>query len=306
MTPANVTQLTIGEALAAFVEQLNADGRSEHTIAQFKRHIRLLDRAIGVSASSIAPHHLAAFLNSSAAKTTPDGREKRATSMNSLRSSLRMFFAFIHASGFIASNPARLIKRARCGRRPPRSISDADVQAICTLVRASVRAHARRDAALLTVLLDTGLRISSALSLDIEDVDFDRHEARIEDLKNDRRETIHLTAGALNAIRTCAGGRTQGAIFLTNQGERMSVRHARRVIATVGKMSGLGSPIAPHNLRHTFATRLLQQTGDLGLVQAALLHQSAASTMVYLTPHASRVRNAINATSIARHLSCVT
>ena len=305
MTPAiDISRVSIGEALAAFVEQLHADGRASHTIAQYERHVRLLDRAIRAPVSSITPQHLAAFLNSDLAKKTPDGREKRATSMNALRTSLRMFFGFLYASGFIATNPARLIKRARCGRRPPRSISDEDVQAICTLVRASVSAHARRDAALLTLLLDTGLRISSALSLDIEHVDFERHEARIEDLKNDRRETIHLTSGALNAIRTCAGARTRGPVFLTNQGERMSVRHARRVIATMGKMSGLASPIAPHMLRHTFATRLLQQTGDLGLVQAALLHQSAASTMVYLTPHAARVRNAMDAMSVANLTVC--
>ena len=305
MSPANVvSQMTIGEALAAFVEQLHADGRATHTVAQYDRHIRLLAGAVEGSVSSITPQYLAAFLNSDTAKKTPDGRDKRATSMNALRTSLRMFFGFLYASGFIASNPARLIKRARCGRRPPRSISDEDVHAICTLVRASVRAHARRDAALLTVLLDTGLRISSALSLDIEHVDFDQHEARIEDLKNDRRETIHLTSGALNAIRTCAGGRTRGPVFITSQGDRISVRHARRVIFTLGRQSGLSTPIAPHMLRHTFATRLLQQTGDLGLVQAALLHQSAASTMVYLTPHASRVRNAIDAMSVANLTVC--
>ena len=297
--PIDTPSVSIGETLVAFVEQLHADGRSQHTIGQYARHLGVLACAIRAPVSSITPQHLAAFLNSDIAKKTPDGRDKRATSMNALRTSLRMFFGFLYASGFIASNPARLIKRARCGRRPPRSISDEDVQAICTLVRASVRAHARRDAALLTLLLDTGLRISSALSLDIEDVDFDHHEARIEDLKNDRRETLHLTSGALNAIRTCAGGRNRGPIFATSQGDRMSVRHARRVIATMGKMSGMATPIAPHMLRHTFATRLLQQTGDLGLVQAALLHQNPASTMIYLTPHAQQVRRAIDAISVA-------
>lgn len=290
---------SIGDVLPAFVEQLMADGRSAHTIAQYERHIRALGRVVVGDVLQITPRDLAGYLTSEGVRRTPDGREKRATTMNALRSSLRMFFGYLHGSGVIPSNPARLIRRARCGRRPPRSIADEDVQAMCRVVGAAGGRHARRDGALLTVLLDTGLRISSALGLDIEHVDFARREARIEDLKNDRREVIHLTAGALNAIRVACGGRDRGPVFVTTGGERMSVRHARRIIAALGRMSGLASPIAPHRLRHTFATRLLRHTGDLGLVQAALLHQSAASTMVYLTPQSRRLRDALDATSVA-------
>ena len=109
-----VTSMLLTKALDAFLLQLRADGRSPHTIGQYRRHVGLLDSWLARARrrrtlASITHQTLARFLVSDAARKRPDGREKKATSTNALRTSLRAFFAYAHAAGLVRENPARLL-----------------------------------------------------------------------------------------------------------------------------------------------------------------------------------------------------
>ena len=121
----------IEDALDRFLTQFDADGRSPHTRGQYQRHIRLLARWLASDGRSgeVEPldyERLAVFLTTPEARTRPDGCPKKATSTNSLRTSLRCFFLHLHRAGYIRSDPARLIRRARCGTPPPRALSDKE------------------------------------------------------------------------------------------------------------------------------------------------------------------------------------
>ena len=114
----------IEDALARFLVQLEADGRSPHTIGQYGRHIRLFARwaaGVGHSGDVGALDHqaIARFLTAPQAKGRPDGGEKEAGSMNALRSSLKGFFGYLHRAGHIPDDPGRMIRRAICGRARP-------------------------------------------------------------------------------------------------------------------------------------------------------------------------------------------
>ena len=95
--------MLIADALVRFVTQLQADGRSAHTIGQYRRHVRLLVAWAGAndvaSVDDLTPDHLARFLNTPEARLKSDGNAKKAISVNALRTSIRLFCGFLHEPG---------------------------------------------------------------------------------------------------------------------------------------------------------------------------------------------------------------
>ena len=107
--------MQIEDALAMFTLQLGADGRSVHTRLQYERHVRAFVRWHGGAIESVTHEVLARFPVSPQVRLRPDGRPKKASAANAIRSCLRGFFAYLAASGILERDPSRLIRRARCG-----------------------------------------------------------------------------------------------------------------------------------------------------------------------------------------------
>src|SRR5215471_15661776 len=141
--------MELAEALSKYVVQLQADGRSPHTIGQYRRHLGLLGtwlkgRGHACAVEEIDHETLAQFLASPVARERPDGKTKRATSTNALRTSLRTFFKYCHDGGFTRTNPARLIRRALCGSSPPRALSDDEAGRLLLTLATGVGPGAKR------------------------------------------------------------------------------------------------------------------------------------------------------------------
>jgi integrase/recombinase XerC len=136
--------------------------------------------------------------------------------------------------------------------------------------------EAERDRMLVELLLGTGIRIGSALALDIDDVDLRHRELVLRCAKNDRPTCAVLPANMVEPLRRFIGERTEGPVFLAGD-RRVSTRHAQRRLARWFVAAGIVGKSA-HSLRHSFASNLLARTGDLRLVQAALNHASMVST----------------------------
>jgi site-specific recombinase XerD len=279
--------MQLQDAIDQYLLQLEADGRSIHTRQQARRHLRLFAAHAPADLPATLPSHVATFFTADAARIRPDGAAKRATSVNALRSSVRAFFNFAHAAGWTSSNPARLLRRARTGSPPPRALSDADRERLLSTLAADDGPLARRDEMLVRLLLGTGLRIGSAVGLDVGDVDLARGELAVRCTKGDRPETVYLSSNLVVWLRQFIGDRRDGPLFMTASGERLTTRQAAR------RFAATGAPGSLHGLRHDFATRLLAKSGDLALVQAALRHRAIASTTVYARVATSAVRAAI-------------
>ena len=164
------------EALELYLDQLRADGRSPHTIAQYRRHILLLaDWLRDAPIESLDPTSLAVFLGTPHARLRPDGREKKPTALNALRSSLRTFFRFTHAAGYTPSNPARLLRRALCTSPEPRGLSRDEENRL----EVALETAPDRDRALFRLMLRAGIRLGSVLAIEVEDVDLDDCSIRL-------------------------------------------------------------------------------------------------------------------------------
>jgi site-specific recombinase XerD len=162
--------MRIPDALARFLVQLQADGRSPHTVAQYERHVRrfgawLEAEGLPDDAAGIDPEHIARFLASAEALRRPDGRSKRTGSLNALRSSLRGFCAFLETSGLVERSPAGVLRMARVGATPPKGLRPDEVAALLAVLAADETVAGRRDHALFSFLLGTGARLGSALAL---------------------------------------------------------------------------------------------------------------------------------------------
>jgi site-specific recombinase XerC len=290
--------MELGEALSRYLTQLRADGRSPHTQGQYRRHLSLLgtwllQRGQDATVEAIDHETLALFLASDTARTRPDGKTKKPTSANALRTSLRTFFRHAHEAGYCRSNPARLVRRALCGTPPPRALSDDEAGRLLLALAAGVGLEAKRDHALFALMLGSGIRLGSALALETRDVDLERGELALRKTKGDCPVSVPLSRAVREHLRGYLKGRAEGPIFTGRNGRAMCARHAQRRLGIWCLRAGLGRAISPHALRHSFAIRIYRQTRDLLLVQAAMRHRSIASTCVYARTDDGAVRAAV-------------
>ena len=291
--------MRIEDALDNYLRQLEADGRSLHTIGQARRHVALLARwarTVGLSGEieDLGHEDVARFLAAPEARTRPDGRGKKATSANALRSTVRTFFRYCHEGGYLRANPARLVRLARCAPPPPKGLSESEQARLLEVFAGARTAEERRDRVLFILLLTSGIRVGSAVQLDVEDIDLERAELRLRHAKGDRDEVVVLPRRAVELLRAHLEGMKTGPLFRGRHGERIGARHVRRRLDRWCRKAGIRT-VAPHGLRHSFAMRLLRGTSNLVIVKGALHHRSIASTAAYLHADHDELRRALEA-----------
>jgi integrase/recombinase XerC len=290
----------INDALREFETQLQADGRRPLTIEQYGRHIHLLarwlaERDASAQVEDIDHRLLAAFLSSKPATHGLDGREKSPMSINVLRSSLRVFFRYLHDAGLTEVNAARLIRRARCRPAPHQALSAADQRGLLLTMRAATEPAARRDHVIFNLMLGTGMRLGSALELEARDVDLERGEILLRQVKGQQPYLAIVPTGLRPELARLVRERPAGPLFPGRDGRPLSGRQVQRRLEEWMRRSGLTRQASPHTLRHTFATGLYLKTGDLPLVQRALGQRSIASASIYAHCDAERLRDAVGA-----------
>jgi site-specific recombinase XerD len=200
-----------------------------------------------------------------------------------------MFLRYCHDVGWTRENAARFLRPALCGRPLPRALAEDETKRLLTAI------DHPRDHALFHLLVGTGIRIGSALALDVPDVDLPRRELILRRAKGDRTERVYLPGPVREELARHVASRTTGPVFLTRAGARLRPRQAHRRLSRWLKLAGITSPASPHALRHTFATHLLRKTGDILLVQKALRHRNIESTLRYAALDDRRVREALEA-----------
>jgi len=292
--------MNLNDALSKYLTQIRADGRSDHTAGQYRRHITLLamwleGRHHSGEVEAIDHETLAAFLASPAARERPDHKTKKATSANALRTSLRTFFRYAHEAGYTRSNPARLIRRALCAPPPPRAMSDDEAGRLLLTLSRGTGPEAKRDHALFALMLGSGIRLGSALGLEVGDVDLERGELALRKTKGDCPVSVPLARSVRDHLRGYIDGRGVGPLFPGRNEQAMCARHVQRRLELWCRRAGIERHVKPHDLRHSFAISLYRRTRDLLLVQQALRHRSIASTTVYAKIDDRAVREAMGA-----------
>src|SRR5689334_22522937 len=205
--------ITMGRAWALYYRQMHADGRSQHTIMQATRHIRLLQRFLPEHRPDEITHEeVARFFSSSVARCVDGGRTKRPTSLNCLRSSLRTFFRYLHRAGCVERDPTLLLRLARTGVAPPRGISEKERQRLFAAMAARRSRAARRDEMLFGLLLTSGIRIGSALALDVGDLDHEGCSLLLRKHKGGVPQRAYAPREVMARIASYVGDRSSVAV----------------------------------------------------------------------------------------------
>lgn len=226
------------------------------------------------------------------------------SSVNRKLSSLRTFFRFMLRENYLDANPFSITQGLRTGKRLPKVLDEQQVTQLLEApasywrkmassghaVKGDADFAAARDAAALEVIYSGGLRISEAINLNLEDIDF--LSARFKVLGKGRKERYcFLGRPAIAAIRRYlqareaagfAGRREKGALFVNQKdGSRLTTRSLERAFKNYLAEANLPPDCTPHKLRHSFATHLLAAGADLPTVQELLGHASIATTQIY-------------------------
>jgi site-specific recombinase XerD len=240
----------------------------------------------------IGHEDVARFLAADLATVRPDGRAKLATAMNCLRSSVRVFFRFCREAGYLREDPARMVRRALCAPPPPRALSDDEQRRLLSVLGKARTQEDRRDAMLFELMLATGIRVGSAIALDVADVDLQRGELRLRTAKGDRPDFVFLNRMIRARLKRYLKGCGNGPLF-TARGRRVSTRHVQRRFSLWIQRAGINHQASPHSLRHSFGMRVYRKSGDVLLTKEALRHRSIASTIVYARAEEGRLRQVI-------------
>jgi integrase/recombinase XerC len=295
--------MRLSQAIPHFDRQMAANGRSGHTRSAYLRDLRALSRWVGEDPelSAITPDHLARFLISDMVLCTPTGLPRAAISINRTKSALRSFFAFCVEAGFLRENPARLIRSSPARPKEPSTLEAEEIERIRAVLGEKSGSLADRDRLIFELLLGTGIRLGSLVGLNRGDVDLEAGTLSIH-AKGGGRERVflnpNLVAMLAHHLRESA---TQGAcgrdvpVFRSKSGRRLGARQIQLNFARGLAQAGITRPFSIHSLRHTFATGLQWETGDLYLVQRALGHWQITTTEVYARVDDDAVRRAVRA-----------
>ena len=204
----------------------------------------------------------------------------------------RSFFRYLQRQGLVTANVAAQVHNPRQERRQPRILNVEEANAL--LGTAATRGPASpqaatlrlRDLALAELLYGSGLRISEALGLDVDDLQLGAGIARVMG-KGGRERMAPLSDASREALSAWLAERPylapadSPALFVGARGGRLDRREAARRIALLCREAGLDVTVSPHALRHSFATHLLDAGADLRSVQELLGHRRLATTQRY-------------------------
>ena len=268
--------------IGRYLAHLRTERRlSPHTEAAYKRDLAVLvvycDQEKLAHWKQLDNFHVRTF----AAREHRDGLGPR--SVQRRLSALRGFFNYLIREGVIKANPAAEIRAPKAPKRLPKTL---DVDQVASLMeKRATDELSRRDLAMLELLYSSGLRLAELAGLDVADLDLADRTVRVLG-KGSKTRILPVGKQAIAALRAWLADRagfakSGAALFTGRNGERLGARAIQKRVGRWATAAGLGVPLHPHLLRHSFATHLLESSRDLRGVQELLGHADISTTQVY-------------------------
>ncbi|RPH64727.1 MAG: tyrosine recombinase XerC [Burkholderiales bacterium] len=284
-----------GSAIDRYLERLRSErGCSPRTLASYRLDLGALATLAGPDWAGVTEHRVRRWVAASArGGLSPRSIARRL-------SAWRGFFDWLAAQGAAATNPARGVRAPRAARRLPKALAP-DVALSFVDTAAGEGFESVRDQAMLELFYSSGLRLSELTSLDRRHfdgpggastgwIDLDEAELTVRG-KGGRTRTVPIGQAARaalqrwldlrNAWSATRPGCDERALFLSGLGRRLANRTVQVRLKRLAIARGVPADVHPHVLRHSFASHLLQSSGDLRAVQELLGHASIATTQVY-------------------------
>lgn len=269
-------------------------GYANRTLQTYRQQLSLFASSQSAQAAATEP---AEFSWHKQTETTlqsylANGR-RRGLSARSLAltvASLRGLYRYLQQQQQVSDNPAQYLTVPKPKAKLPKNLDIDTLQHLLSF-DSSDDVLACRDKAMLELFYSSGLRLAELVGSNINDIDWHEQLIRVRG-KGSKERQIPIGSVALKALQHWLSQRhlllgdatpeaDQNALFLSKQQQRISARQVRQRVEHWAKVQGLGQQLHPHMLRHSFASHVLQSSGDLRAVQDLLGHANLSTTQVY-------------------------
>jgi len=265
--------------------------RTQALYAQDLLKLQHLAQQAGIELEEVTTHHLRRWV----AQMHSRGRSARGIAL--ILSGWRGFYHWLGREALVPSNPVQGLRAPKAAKPLPKALGvDEAVQLAEFHNEADSPEIEARDHCLTELLYGCGLRIGEVAGLDVQAsvqasgwIDLPDAQAHVLG-KGGKRRSVPMGAPAMRALQTWLAARQQWlqdgqepsqALFVTRQGRRLSARQMQVRLKRRSLAAGLATPVHPHMLRHSFASHVLQSSGDLRAVQQLLGHANISTTQVY-------------------------
>ena len=284
--------MTSADPIATYLSSLEHERRlSAHTLRAYTHELgELTTLANGRPLESLT----ATDIRGAVARAHAGGLSAR--SIGHRLSAWRAFYRWLAGRIELPANPVATVRAPKRAKTLPKALSVDDTHKLME-APATATAEGLRDHAMLELFYSSGLRLSELVGLDVHFADVDGYrstgwlkldDAEVEVLgKGNRRRSVPVGSKALDALRAWLAVRGElvkhdpHPLFVSVRGNRMSPNVVRDRVKRAALTAGIPANVHPHVLRHSFATHVLQSSGDLRAVQELLGHASIAATQVY-------------------------
>lgn len=278
------------------------DGLAKNTLAAYRSDLRLFAIWLahqGRSLTQVDETQIRDYL--ATLHQRADGHTPKPASQRRLQAALRRFYQFLRRQGMLTHDPLLNIEQPRLPQRFPKTLSEAEVEALLAAPDQGTPLGLR-DHAMLELLYASGLRVSELVTLRLFELSLDEGIVRIQG-KGDKTRLVPLGEVAADGLRRylsearphLLAGRVCDAVFITARRQSktgsaggMTRQTFWHLIKRYALQAGIHKPISPHVLRHAFATHLLNHGADLRVVQLLLGHADISTTQIYT--HVARER----------------
>lgn len=269
--------------LDAFFQYLTSEKRySPHTIKNYRRDLQhFLDHCLadGLGRWAKVDNH---FMRTYVATRHRKGLGGR--SLQRELSAIRSFFHFLSREGEVKSNPVTGISAPKTARKLPTPLDVDEMSQLLNLSHDTPMAM--RDWAMMELMYSAGLRLAELVSLNIDSIDLADDSVPVTG-KGAKTRIVPIGRFAKQSLQQWLTQRNtlakpeEIALFVSSRGTRISVRTVQQRMKHWGIVQGVDTPVHPHRLRHSFASHLLESSGDLRAVQELLGHADISTTQIY-------------------------
>ena len=274
---------TLSDWLDRFLHHLQHERRlSAHTLSNYQRDLTtVLDFCDKHAVSRWAD------LNSHQVRALVAQQHRRGLGGRSIArqlSALRSLFTYLLREGEVKQNPARGISAPKSARKLPNVLDVDNMQRLLDMSDADLLTC--RDHAIMELMYSAGLRLSELVGLNLNELDLREGQVRVTG-KGNKVRLAPVGSYAVKALmnwlkhRNTLNIKDNEAVFLSTRGTRLTARSIRERLRQWGIKQGIEQRVHPHQLRHSFASHLLESSGDLRAVQEMLGHADIGTTQIY-------------------------
>lgn len=264
--------MLLSEAWESYQSDKRIEGYSPLTLKMYGFQCDLLKRYLGdIKVSDITTENLKQYLGEA-------GGHLKSSSLGHRVRFIKSLFKWTHEEGFILKNPAAKLKEPKLGKRIPKFLSEQEIEHL------REGCHTSMENALFEFFYSTGCRIGEVSKLNRADINFTGNSVIVHG-KGDKEREVYFNVRCAIWLNRYLDERDddEACLFVTERKpiRRMSIDSLRYVIKRISNRAGINKTIHPHQLRHSYATHMIDNGAPLEVIQSLLGHEKSETTRIY-------------------------